>query len=88
MNTYKVNDFGSRSALETQVIFDLGKTTEKKDAIITGTQKKLSEFGLEHNSQIWGVIVQETNYKVNNTPKVKRGIRGDRVSSKINGQKI
>jgi len=41
MNTYKVNDFGSRSALETQVIFDLGKTTEKKECYYNWDTKEI-----------------------------------------------
>jgi len=88
MKIYSIKDFGNRPALEKQVISDFGKTTERKDAMITGTKKQLLELSLEHSNSIWGVTVEEKNYKVNNTPKVKRGIRGKNVPSKLNGQKI
>jgi hypothetical protein len=88
MTEYKAKDFNTRKALDTQVITDFGKTVDVKDAKITGTIQELKELGLEQNQNIWGVKVMASNYKVINNPKVKRGIRGKRVASKINGQKI
>lgn len=85
MQAYKVKDFGSREALIDTVISDHGKTMDKKDAVISGTINQLAEFRLSHNQNVWGVVVQATNYKVNNNPKVKRG---NKVRSKLNGQTI
>ena len=85
MQTYKVKDFGSRDALIETVINDHGKTMDKKEAVISGTINQLAEFRLSHNQIVWGVVVQATNYQVNNNPKVKRG---KRVRSKLNGKSI
>ena len=83
MTEYKAKDYETRKALEAQVISDSGKTVEKKDAKITGTMLQLKELGLSHSQSIWGVVAEETNYKVINNPKVKRG---NRTRTKINGQ--
>jgi len=86
MKEYKAKDFNKRIVLDEQVVFDFGKTTDLKDAKITGTTKQLKELGLAHGLSVWGVVVEATDYKVNNVPKIKRGIRGKRFPSKINGQ--
>ena len=88
MTTYKAQEFNTRKALEDQIISDFGKTVDVKDAEISGTIEQLKLLGLSHGKMMWGVVVKEKNYKVNNTPKVKRGIRGKRFPSKINGQVI
>lgn len=54
---YKATDFTDRDALELQVISDLGKTPDKKDASITGTTAELRPLFLSHGQSVWGVEV-------------------------------
>lgn len=88
MKKYKVSDFNNRKALDDTVISDFGRTTEVKEATIDGTMEELKKLSLEHNKEVWGVKVIASDYKVNNLPKVKRAIRGERTATKINGKKI
>jgi len=59
---FKAKDFNNREALETSVISDLGKTTEKKDAIISGTVAELAKLQLSQGQSVWGVVVEADDF--------------------------
>jgi len=74
MKTYQANTVGSREELELLVESDLGKTTEKKDAIIVGTTEELLKLKLSHGQTVWGVEVEASDYQpIADQPRPMRG---------------
>jgi len=82
MQIYQANDFNGREDLESSVVADLGKTTDKKDAIISGTVAELSKVQLSHGQSVWGVVVEATNSQPD--PVVEKPKRGPQFKSSLN----
>lgn len=79
---FEANKFNSREDLEAAVIADLGKTTEKKDASITGTTTELLRVHLSHGQSVWGVAVEASDYQAEIL--VEKPHRGTQFKSSLN----
>ncbi len=82
MQIYQANDFNGREDLESVIVADLGKTTDKKDAIISGTVSELLKVQLSHGQSVWGVVVEATNFQPD--PVVEKPKRGPQFKSSLN----
>lgn len=82
MITYQAKDFNNRENLEKIIITNLGKTTEKKDATITGTTNELLQLQLSHGQVVWGVAVKATDFV--SSPVVDIPFRGKKFKSSLN----
>jgi len=85
MKKYKAKDFANRDELEKQIALDLGKTTNKKDAIIVGTTEELKAVNLGHGQSVWGINTEASDFK--KVVKVKKPERGPRYESAVNKTK-
>ena len=67
-------NFVTRLHLEQTIIQQLGKTPEKKDAIITGTSFELRDLALSHGQTVWGVTAVASDHtEPKKQEKPKRG---------------
>jgi hypothetical protein len=82
---FQAKDFNSREDLESAIVSELGKTTDKKDASITGTVTELLKLQLSHGQSVWGVIVEATDFQPD--PVVEKPKRGPQFKSSLNYSK-
>lgn len=82
MQIYQAKDFNNREDLEAAIVADLGKTTERKDASITGTVTELLKVQLSHGQVVWGVVVEVTDFVP--SPIIDVPSRGKQFKSSLN----
>lgn len=83
----KAKDFSGREELEKHIVATYGRTTDKKDHTIVGTEKELADHKIKHGQSLWGIMVTATDYQ--QKEKVVREPRGERkVESFVNGKNI
>ncbi len=82
MTKYKAKNFNFREELEAAIESELGKTTEKKDAMIVGTVAELLKVQLSHNQSVWGVSVEASDFVA--SAAIEKPHRGPRFKSSLN----
>jgi hypothetical protein len=82
IKSYDVSSYNSREELETAIINDFGKTTDKKDAVIVGKISDLYKVQLSHGQSVWGVMVESTDFI--SSPVVDKPQRGAMFKSNLN----
>lgn len=85
MQIYQAKDFNNREELEAAIVADVGKTTDRKDATITGTVTELLKVQLSHGQFVWGVLVEVTDFVPG--PVVEVPSRGKQFKSSLNFSK-
>lgn len=73
---FNASEYVTREALEEAIGVALGKTPDKKEATITGTNEELRRLFLAHGLSVWGcaVVASDIVEEPVVTEKVNRGV--------------